>query len=277
MDARTVTNSQFRAFVQATGYTTIAERAPDVEDILRQSPAGSPPPPPELLVPGSVVFAPTAREVDLRDPSQWWRWTPGANWRRPEGPGSSIDGKDDFPAVHVAWPDAVAYAEWAGRRLPTEAEWELAARGGRANAEHAWGNERYDEAHPQGNIYEGSFPLHPAAVKPVGSYPPNPFGLYDMAGNVWQWTADVYAEDTYRLDKARGVVHNPSGPAESATTRVKGARALRGGSFLCSDSYCRGYRVSARSPGDPESGASHIGFRTVMTVSQWKERQTQSK
>jgi sulfatase modifying factor 1 len=277
MDARTVANAEFRAFVKATGYVTLAERAPTAEDILRQSSPGTPPPPAELLVAGSVVFAPTKREVNLRDPSQWWKWTPGANWRHPNGPGSTIDGKDDYPVVHVAWPDAVAYAEWAGKRLPTEAEWELAARGGRPNTEHSWGDETYDPGHPQANIYEGTFPLHPASVKAVGSYAANPFGLYDMAGNVWQWTLDVYAEDTFQLDSAHGVVRNPTGPAFVAMSGPQPSRVLRGGSFLCSDSYCRGYRVSARSPGDPESGASHIGFRTVMTVAQWTRSNTSTR
>jgi sulfatase modifying factor 1 len=266
MDAHTVTNAEFGAFVKATGYVTVAERAPTAEEILRQSPPGTPPPPPELLVAGSVVFAPTGRPVSLRDPSQWWRWTPGADWRHPEGPRSSIAGRDAFPVVHVAWADAAAYAAWAGKRLPTEAEWEHAARAGRPNAEHAWGSDAYDAGRPQANIYEGTFPLKPAAVKPVGSFPPNPYGLFDMAGNVWQWTLDAYDEQTYQRDKARGIVRDPTGPAPPAAART---RVLRGGSYLCSDSYCRGYRVSARSPNDADSGASHIGFRTVMTVAQW--------
>jgi len=267
MDIHTVTNAEFAEFVKASGYVTLAERAPTAEEILRQAPAGAAAPPPELLVAGSVVFAPTEHEVDLRDPSQWWRWTPGANWKHPEGPRSSIVGKEDHPVVHVAWHDAVAYATWAGKRLPTEAEWEMAARGGRENAEHVWGDAPHDGQHPQANIYEGTFPLHPAAVKPVGSYSANAYGLHDMSGNVWQWTLDVYAADTYRRDSALGVVRNPMGPAVKHLER-----ALRGGSFLCSDSYCRGYRISARSPGDPDSGASHIGVRTVMTVAQWKAR-----
>jgi formylglycine-generating enzyme required for sulfatase activity len=177
--------------------------------------------------------------------------------------------------VHVAWPDAVAYATWAGKRLPTEAEWELAARAGRDGAEHVWGDAPHDPRQPQANIYEGTFPLHPAGVKPVGSYSANAYGLEDMAGNVWQWTLDVYAGDTYRRDSSLGVVRNPTGPAHDGASRGPNPRrVLRGGSYLCSDSYCRGYRISARSPGDPESGASHIGFRTVMTVDQWKARST---
>jgi formylglycine-generating enzyme required for sulfatase activity len=274
MDVHTVTNAQFRAFVQATGYVTVAERAPDAAELLRQLPPGTPAPNPELLVPGSLVFAPTTSAVDLRDWSQWWRWTPGADWRHPEGPGSSIDGKDEYPVLQVAWHDAVAYAEWAGKRLPTEAEWEFAARDGRERAQHAWGAAAFDPEHPQANIYEGQFPTHAAAPKRVGSYPPTSFGLYDMSGNVWQWTLDWYRPDTYQLDQARGVVSNPTGPPAGLDPRdgQQPTRVLRGGSFLCSDSYCRGYRVSARSPGAPDSGTSHVGFRTVMTVEQWKKR-----
>jgi formylglycine-generating enzyme required for sulfatase activity len=274
MDAHTVTNAQFRAFVAATGYVTVAERAPDVAELLRQLPPGTPPPSADALVPGSLVFAPTGHEVDLRDPSRWWRWVPGADWRHPRGPGSSIAGKDDYPVVHVAWADAAAYAAWAGGRLPTEAEWERAARGGRARTEFAWGDAPYDSTRPQAHIYAGTFPTHDAEPKPVRSHPPTGYGLYDMAGNVWQWTMDWYRPDTYARDAARGVVRNPAGPAggTDAGDGLEPARVLRGGSFLCSDTYCRGYRVSARSPGAPDSGASHIGFRIVMTVAQWRQR-----
>ncbi len=273
MDVNDVTNADFAAFVKATGHVTLAERVPTAEEILRQAPEGAAPPPAELLVPGSVVFTPTDHVIDLRDASQWWRWVPGANWRHPDGPGSSIDGKDDYPVVHVGWADAVAYATWAGKRLPAEAEWEMAARGGRENIEHIWGDAPHDTRHPQANIYKGTFPLHPAGLKPVGSYAANAYGLRDMSGNVWQWTLDVYAPDTYARDSARGVVHNPAGPTvQTAPSDRQPDRVLRGGSYLCSDSYCRGYRISARSPADPESGASHIGFRTVMSVAQWHAR-----
>ncbi len=268
MDRDVATNAEFAAFVKATGYVTLAERAPDVAALMAQLPAGTPAPPNERLVPGSLVFVPTERTVDLRDVSRWWRWQPGADWRHPDGPESSIIERESHPVVQLAWDDAVAFAKWAGKRLPTEAEWEFAARGGAEQLEHAWGSRTFNPARPQAHIYEGTFPTHAASTRPVGSYPPNAYGLRDMSGNVWQWTLDWFHRDTYRADRERGVVRNPQGP--SAGVEPGPARVMRGGSFLCSDSYCRGYRVSARSSGAPDTGGPHIGFRTVMTVEQWR-------
>ena len=232
---------------------------------MRQLPPGSPRPPAGSLVPGSLVFTPTATRVDLRDWSQWWRYVPGANWRHPRGPGSSIDGLDRHPVVHVALEDAMSFAKWSGTRLPTEAEWEYAARGGRGGVDYAWGEAPHDASHPQAHIYAGAFPTHEATTVPVGQHAPNAFGLYDMSGNVWQWTMDSFSDDTYARRRAGGVARNPIAVDTTAQLMV-----IRGGSYLCNDDYCRGYRVSARSPSDRNTGASHIGFRTIMTVEQWR-------
>ena len=201
MDTHDVTNAEFRRFVDATGYVTTAEQKPRWEDLKVQLPPGTPRPDDRLLVPGAMVFVGTASEVSLRDYSRWWRFIPGASWRHPQGPGSSIDGKDDHPVVQVSYEDAQAYAKWAGKRLPTEAEWEFAARGGLEQATYAWGNELSPQGKPMANIWDTQqqqpFPVVKdekiqVGTTPVGSFPPNAYGLYDMAGNVWQWTADWY-------------------------------------------------------------------------------------
>jgi formylglycine-generating enzyme required for sulfatase activity len=270
MDQTDVTNAQFRKFVEATGYVTTAEKTPTVEDIVRYSMPGAPPPAKETLVAGSVVFVPPSRPVDLRDVGQWWKWMPGASWRRPEGPGSSIAGKDDHPVVHVSWFDADAYAKWAGKRLPTEAQWEFAARGGLEGKKYVWGDEPYSEEHPQCNNFQGHFPDINTAkdgytrTSPVKAFPPNGYGLYDMAGNVWQWCDDWFLPNAYALTLDTEILRNPKGPPRSFDPRQRPPeRVHRGGSFLCCVGYCFNYRPSARMGCTPDSGMSHVGFRCV--------------
>ncbi len=273
MDASEVTNAQFQKFVAATGYKTTAERAPNLEAIMSQVPPGTPPPAPELLVPGSMVFTPTSGPVRLDDFRQWWKWTPGADWRHPEGPQSTIEGRDEHPVVQVSWDDAVAYAQWAGKRLPTEAEWEFAARGGLNEKPFVWGNEDVSDIHPQSNIWQGKFPYenHGAdgyqRTAPGKKFAPNGFGLYDMAGNVWEWCSDWYSPAAYRQRGATAVANNPRGPEQSFDPRrpQMPQRSQRGGSFLCNATYCSSYRPSARMGCTPDTGMSHVGFRCVMT------------
>jgi formylglycine-generating enzyme required for sulfatase activity len=275
MDETDVTNAQFRKFVEATNYVTTAEKTPSLEEIMRQMPPEAPPPPKENLVPGSVVFVPTkgpVQTVGRQAFRQWLHWTPGANWRHPEGPGSGIEGRDDHPVVHVSWDDAVAYANWARKRLPTEAEWEFAARGGLESKPYIWGDDKPGaNGKWQCNIWQGDFPYRNTAedgyerTAPVKSYPPNGYGLHDMSGNVWQWCADWYDRDLYRKRAAQGVIDNPRGPETDPLHPLSPWRVHRGGSFLCSDSYCTRYRPSARHGCSPDTGMSHVGFRCVQS------------
>ncbi|WP_129714957.1 formylglycine-generating enzyme family protein [Pedobacter sp. SYP-B3415] len=271
MDVHEVTNAQFAAFVKATGYKTTAERKPDWEELKKQLPPGTPKPDDSQLVPASLVFNPPATQVDLRDFNQWWRWVPGADWQHPEGPGSDIKGKENFPVVHVSWDDANAYCQWAGKRLPTEAEWEFAARGGRVNEIYPWGNEHVEAGKPKANSWDGHFPDKNTArdgfkgLAPVRSFPANGYGLFDMAGNVWEWCADWYRNDYYqRVASTEGII-NPKGPADSFDPEEPSVpkRVARGGSFMCNDSYCSGYRVARRMKSSYDSGLSNMGFRCV--------------
>lgn len=273
IDETPVTNAQFREFVDATGYKTIAERKPKREDFAGQV-ADITQIPEENLVAGSICFNSSFDPKTLRKdhplwPYQVWKYVGGANWHQPEGPGSSIDERLDHPVVHVSWEDAMAYARWKGRRLPTEAEWEFAARGGLEGAEYPWGNERNPDGEWRINIWQGEFPLKNRGddgfqqTSPVKAFPPNGYGLFDMSGNVWEWCYDWYQPDYYRQSPSR----NPVGPTESFDPQEPTIpkRVQRGGSFMCSDNYCIGYRVAARMKGDPQSGSFHAGFRTVLT------------
>ncbi len=289
MDATEVTNAQFRAFVEATGYVTTAEQKPDWEELKKQLPPGTPKPADEMLVAASIVFQPPERQpLNLDDLHSWWTWTPGADWRRPQGPGSDIKGKDDLPVVHVSWDDAVAYAKWAGKRLPTEAEWEYAARGGLESKEFVWGEDAYDEQKPQCNAWQGVFPAKNTnadgfeRVAPVGSFRPNGYKLYDMAGNVWEWCSDWYRFDAYQQSIAANgsrTVKDPTGPDKAWDPQqpFMPQRVMRGGSFLCHPSYCASYRPSARRGNSPDTSTEHLGFRCVMTPEMWQKRRTETK
>lgn len=269
MDVAEVTNQQFLDFVEATGYQTVAERDIDWAEISKQLPPGVEKPHDSLLRAGSLVFQPTDGPVDLRDYSQWWRWTVGANWRTPEGPGSSISGRMDHPVVHIAHEDAVAYATWAGKRLPTEAEWEWAAMGNVQGAKYPWGNSPVSEAIDKANFWQGAFPYSDRALDgfdgtaPVKSFLPNGYGLYDMAGNVWELCQDKYDVSWYEKMSSQEKVIDPKGSPRYNDPTEPGAskHVARGGSFLCNDSYCSGYRTARRMGTSSDSGLNHTGFR----------------
>jgi len=264
MDVTPVTNEQFEKFVEATGYVTIAERAPTKEEF--------PTAPEENLVAGSVVFAPTDHEVPLNNHYQWWTYVNGANWRHPQGPESDVKGKKNYPVLHIAYPDAEAYAKWAGKRLPTEAEFEFAARGGLSGKVYVWGDDVRPDGKWMANTWQGKFPVKDAGqdgyagVAPVKSFPPNGYGLYDMAGNVWEWCSDWYRPDYYQALVDKGAVAlNPQGPDSpfDPAEPTEKKRVHRGGSFLCNDQYCSRYIVGTRGKGEVNTGTNHLGFRCV--------------
>lgn len=275
IDETEVTNAQFAAFVKATGYITKAEKDIDWAELKLQLPPGTARPPAEMLKAGSMVFTPPKSAVPLDDIRAWWSWVRGANWRHPEGPGSDIKGRADHPVVHVAWDDAVAYAEWAGKRLPTEAEWEFAARGGLASSFFTWGDEPFSEESPQANIWQGDFPHQNSKADgyirtaPVKTYPANGYGLFDMSGNVWEWCSDWWRVDLYRHRVGKGKpVIDPAGPPNYFDPRHAHEiqRVTRGGSFLCHDCYCAAYRPAGRRGTAFDTGMSHIGFRCARSV-----------
>ncbi len=263
MDATEVTNGEFERFVGATKYVTVAERKPRAEDF--------PGAPPENLVAGAVVFSPPSHAVPLNNHFQWWSYVKGASWRHPEGPNSSLKGREKFPVVHIAYEDALAFAAWAGKRLPTEAEWEFAARGGLSGKVYPWGDEFKPGGKWMANSHQGHFPDHDAGddgftgTGPVARFPANGYGLYDVAGNVWEWVSDWYQPDYYAQLQKAGVARNPKGPDTSFDPSEPGVqkKVHRGGSYLCTDQYCSRYMVGTRGKGEPSTGTNHLGIRLV--------------
>lgn len=272
MDTHEVTNAEFKAFVDATGYITVAERPIVWEDLKKQLPPGTPKPPDENLQPASLVFEYAPKNASRDNLGNWWTFRPKVNWRQPKGSGSSIEGMDNHPVVHVSWYDAIAYAKWCGKRLPTEAEWEYAMRGGLHGAMYPWGNEKTDGRQHFANYLQGDFPYSNTVADgfertaPIKSFPPNGYGLYDMAGNVWEWTNDWYSgKYYYDLSQEGGIAVDPQGPSESfeVYNQEEKKKSVRGGSFLCNDDWCSGFRNARRMRNTPDTSMEHIGFRCV--------------
>lgn len=273
MDATEVTNSQFEKFTSSTGYITTAEQKIDIEQIMAQLPSGTPTPDLALLNPGSLVFEKLSEQEDS-NPNNWWTFTDGACWKSPTGKGSSLEGREDHPAVHISWYDAMAYAKWAGKRLPTEAEWEYAARGGKEELVYPWGDKLMQDENYQANYWQGTFPFTNdnkdgyEKTAPVKSYPPNSYGIYDLSGNVWEWCFDWYHHDYYNCLHEHGLklAAGPSISYDPYQPTIP-QKVIRGGSFLCNASYCSGYRSSARMKSSPDTGLEHTGFRCVRDLS----------
>ena len=267
IDRCTVTNREFERFVAATGHVTLAEKPANADDYPGARP--------ELLAPSSVMFKRSAGPVDLRNPYLWWTYVAGADWRHPRGPDSSLDGLEDHPVVHVAYEDAEAYARWAGKELPTEAEWEFAARGGLDSAPYVWGEQFMPDGKPLANTWQGRFPWENLLedgyewTAPVGSFPPNGYGLHDMAGNVWEWTTDWYQQHSEiqhaccTLDNPRGGQREASHDPRMPDVRIP-RKVMKGGSYLCAPNYCRRYRPAARHAEAVDTSTSHVGFRCVV-------------
>jgi sulfatase modifying factor 1 len=273
MDATEVTNQQFRTFVEATGYKTTAEKKPEWEELKKQLPEGTPKPADDVFQPGSLTFTPPAYAVSLDDYTQWWSWSKGTDWKHPEGPNSNLASKDNYPVVHVSFDDAVAYAKWAGKRLPTEAEWEFASRGGHEAQRYSWGNEFKPAGKFMANTFQGVFPSKnsgddgfPGAA-PVKSFPSNDYGLYDIIGNCWEWTSDFYNVNYYSELASAGIANNPTGAQKPYDPQDPYAikHVTRGGSFLCASDYCVNFRPSARQGTAFDSGMTNVGFRCVAT------------